>query len=65
MLASRGFEAVTYAVLKLVHIIGVILIGAGLLGVWINDLRSRQTRELPQFAEAVRNIVVFYDGPRR
>jgi len=52
----------TYAVLKLVHIIGVILIGAGLLGVWISDMRSRQCRELPQFSEAVRNIAVFYDG---
>lgn len=52
----------TYAVLKLVHIVGVILIGAGLIGVWISDMRSRQCRELPQFSEAVRNIAVFYDG---
>ena len=52
----------TYAVLKLIHIIGVMLIGAGLLGVWISDIRSRQCRELPQFSEAVRNIAVFYDG---
>jgi uncharacterized membrane protein len=52
----------TYALLKLVHIIGVILIGAGLLGVWISDIRSRQCRELPQFSEAARNIAVFYDG---
>ena len=52
----------TYAVLKLVHIVGVILIGAGLIGVWISDIRSRQCRELPQFSEAVRNIAVFYDG---
>jgi uncharacterized membrane protein len=52
----------TYAVLKLVHVIGAILIGAGLVGVWMSDLRSRQCRELPQFAEAVRNIAIFYDG---
>jgi uncharacterized membrane protein len=52
----------TYAVLKLFHIVGVILIGAGLIGVWISDMRSRQCRELPQFSEAVRNIAVFYDG---
>ncbi|MGE5444220.1 MAG: DUF2269 family protein [Ignavibacteriales bacterium] len=54
----------TYAVLKLVHIVGVILvgIGAGLIGVWTSDMRSRQCRELPQFSEAVRNIAVFYDG---
>ncbi len=52
----------TYAVLKLAHIIGAILIGAGLIGVWLCDIRSRQSRELVRFAEAVRNIAVFYDG---
>jgi uncharacterized membrane protein len=52
----------TYAVLKLVHIIGAILMGAGLIGVWVSDMRSRQCRELSQFSEAVRNIAVFYDG---
>src|SRR5262245_2617778 len=51
-----------YALLKLAHVLGAILIGAGLIGVWLADLRSRQVRELGQFAEAVRNIAVFYDG---
>ena len=51
-----------YAVLKLIHLLGAILIGAGLIGVWLSDLRSRQSRELVPFAEAVRNIAVFYDG---
>ena len=41
---------------------GLVLMGAGLIGVWYADLRSRQVRELPVFAEAVRSIVVFYDG---
>lgn len=50
----------TYAVLKLVHIIGAILIGAGLIGVWVSDMRSRQLRDLSGFSEAVRNIAVFY-----
>lgn len=36
--------------------------GAGLIGVWMSDLRSRQLRELNGLAEAVRNIAVFYDG---
>lgn len=36
--------------------------GAGLIGVWISDLRSRKVRDLALFAEAVRNIAVFYDG---
>jgi len=52
----------TLALLKLVHLIGLVLIGAGLVGVFFADLRSRQHRELPLFAEAVRNIAVFYDG---
>ncbi|MEK6771941.1 MAG: DUF2269 family protein [Pseudomonadota bacterium] len=52
----------TYALLKFVHVLGAILIGGGLISVWLSDLRSRQLRELPQFSEAVRNIAVFYDG---
>lgn len=52
----------TYTLLKFVHVLGAILIGAGLIGVWLSDLRSRQLRELGRFAEAVRNIAVFYDG---
>ena len=52
----------TYDILKLVHIIGAVLIGAGLIGVWVSDMRSRQVRDLSRFAEAVRNIAVFYDG---
>lgn len=51
-----------YDLLRFVHIIGVVLIGAGLIGVFVSDLRSRQLRELAPFAEAVRNIAVFYDG---
>jgi uncharacterized membrane protein len=53
---------VTYTLLKFVHVLGAILIGGGLIAVWLSDLRSRQVRELPRFAEAVRNIAVFYDG---
>jgi hypothetical protein len=52
----------TYAVLKLTHIIGAILIGAGLIGVWDSDLWSRPLRDLTAFSEAVRRIAVFYDG---
>lgn len=52
----------TYPLLRYAHLIGLMLLGAGLIGVWISDLRSRRVRELGLFAEAVRNIVVFYDG---
>ena len=52
----------TYPVLKFLHLLGVVLMGAGLIGVWYADLRSRQLRELSVFAEAVRSIAVLYDG---
>lgn len=52
----------TYILLKYAHILGAILIGGGLIGVWVSDLRSRQLHELNGFAEAVRAIAVFYDG---
>jgi Predicted integral membrane protein (DUF2269) len=53
---------VTYPVLKFLHLLGLTLMGAGLIGVWYADLRSRQVRELPVFAEAVRSMAVLYDG---
>jgi predicted integral membrane protein DUF2269 len=53
---------VTYPLLKFFHLLGLTLMGAGLIGVWFSDLRSRQVRQLPIFAEAVRSIRVFYDG---
>jgi uncharacterized membrane protein len=52
----------TYELLKFAHLVGLALIAGGLIGVWIFDLRSRQLTDLPLFAEAVRNIAVFYDG---
>jgi uncharacterized membrane protein len=53
---------VTYAVLKFVHLLGLTVMGAGLIGVWYADLRSRQVRELSVVAEAIRSIAVLYDG---
>ncbi len=52
----------TYPLLKFVHLLGLTLMGAGLIGVWYADLRSRQVPELPLVAEAIRMIAVFYDG---
>lgn len=51
-----------YEILRFTHVLGAILMGAGLIGVWMADLRSRQLSELKPFSEAVRNIAVFYDG---
>jgi uncharacterized membrane protein len=53
---------VTYPILKFLHLLGLVLMGAGLIGVWYTDLRSRQIRELSVFAEAIRSIAVLYDG---
>jgi Predicted integral membrane protein (DUF2269) len=54
----------TYLVLGYVHLLGLTLMGAGLIGVWYADLRSRQVRDLnlPLFGELIRQIAVFYDG---
>jgi hypothetical protein len=52
----------TYSLLKFGHLIGLMLMSAGLIGVFVSDLRSRQLHDLPVFAETVRNIAVFYDG---
>ena len=52
----------TYPVLKFLHLLGLTLMGAGLIGVWYADLRTRTVQELPVFAEAVRSIAVLYDG---
>jgi uncharacterized membrane protein len=52
----------SYELLKFAHLIGLTLIAAGLVGVFVSDLRSRQLRDLPLFAESIRSIAVFYDG---
>ncbi len=51
-----------YGLLKFFHLLGAVLMGGGLIDVWMADLRSRQLHELKPFSEAVRNIAVFYDG---
>ena len=52
----------TYPLLKFIHLLGLTLMGAGLIGVWYADLRSRQVRDLLLIAEGVRTIAVLYDG---
>jgi len=52
----------TYSLLRYAHLVGLMLIGGGLIGVWISDMHSRKVRDLVVFGEAVRNIAVFYDG---
>jgi hypothetical protein len=52
----------SYSMMRFVHLLGLTLMGAGLIGVWYADLRARQVGDLPLFAEAIRQIAVFYDG---
>ncbi len=52
----------TYTMLRLVHLIGAVLLGAGLVGVFVSDLRARALTALALYAESVRAMAVFYDG---
>jgi uncharacterized membrane protein len=51
-----------YLLLRFAHLIGLMLMSAGLIGVFVADMRSRQVRDLRLFAQAVTLIAVFYDG---
>jgi predicted integral membrane protein DUF2269 len=59
-----GTRHLTYLILRYAHLLGLTLMGAGLIGVWCTDLRSRQLRDanLSLLGELVRQIAVFYDG---
>ena len=49
-----------YLPLRFAHLVGLMLMSAGLIGVFVADMRSRQVRDVTLFAQAV--IAVFYDG---
>ena len=51
-----------FLLLRFAHLIGLMLMSAGLIGVFISDMRSRQVRDVKLFAQAVTFIAVFYDG---
>lgn len=51
-----------FFLLRFAHLIGFMLMSAGLFGVFVADMRSRQIREVKLFAQAVTFIGVFYDG---
>jgi hypothetical protein len=48
--------------LRFAHLIGLMLMSAGLIAVFMADMRSRQIRDVNLFAQAVSFIAVFYDG---
>ena len=52
----------TYSLLKFGHIVGFILLGGGLLAVFVSELQAYRTSELKVFAEAARYTAIFYDS---
>jgi uncharacterized membrane protein len=52
----------SYLLLRFAHFLGLMLMSAGLIGVFVCDMRSRQVRDLKLFAQTVTLIAVFYDG---
>ena len=51
-----------YLLPRFAHLIGLMLMSAGLIGVFVADMRSRQVRDVKLLAQAVTFIAVFYDG---
>jgi len=51
-----------FLLLRFAHLVGLMLMSAGLIGVFVADMRSRQVRDVQLFAQAVAFIAVFYDG---
>ena len=51
-----------YLLLRFAHLIGLMLMSAGVIGVFVADMRSRQVRDVKLLAQAVTFIAVFYDG---
>ena len=51
-----------YSLLKFTHIVGFVLLGGGLLAVWISELEAYRAREMTAFTEAARYTARFYDS---
>lgn len=51
-----------FLLLRFAHLVGLMLMSAGLIGVFVADMRSRQVLDLKLFAQAVTFIAIFYDG---
>lgn len=51
-----------YFIAKFAHLAGLAMIAAGLIGVFVTDMRSRQLSDLKIYAEVVRTSSVFYRG---
>jgi NADH:ubiquinone oxidoreductase subunit 2 (subunit N) len=45
-----------YVLLRFAHLIGLMLMSAGLIGVFVADMRSRQVRDVKLLAKAVTRL---------
>ena len=50
-----------YLLLKFAHFLGFILLGGGLLAVWVSEFQAYRTNEIGVFAESARYTAIFYD----
>lgn len=51
-----------YPLLKFGHVLGFILLGGGLLAVFVSELRAYRTSDLAVFTEAAHYTALFYDS---
>jgi uncharacterized membrane protein len=51
-----------YLLLRLGHIVGFVVLGGGLLAVFVSELRAYRTADVHQFAEAAWYTATFYDA---
>ena len=51
-----------YTLLKFLHIIGLVVLGGGLLAVFVSELRAYGTNDIGIFSEAARYAAIFYDA---
>ncbi len=51
-----------YTLLKFGHIVGFILLGGGLLAVFMSEFQAYKTADIRVFAEAARYTAIFYDS---
>jgi uncharacterized membrane protein len=50
-----------YSLIKFGHIVGFILLGGGLLAVFVSEFQAYRTSSIKVFAEAARYTAIFYD----
>lgn len=51
-----------YLLLRLVHIVGFVFLGGGLLAVFVSEVRAYRTGDVSRFAEAAWYTATFYDA---